>query len=123
MDLPLWLQTPLLYSQYISTSIDCDAYLKLEVRTHNRKDPSDLTHRNYQNLQPSQSFKYRGMSLIAKEAKEKSKAAHLIIASGGNAGYAAACHAAKIVGIACTVFLPAGLSHGSSTTYVKKVLR
>jgi len=49
------------------------------------------------------------MSLIAQEAKEKSEDAHLIIASGGNAGYAAAC-AAKAVGIPCTVFLPAGLS-------------
>jgi L-serine/L-threonine ammonia-lyase len=48
------------------------------------------------------------MSLVAKEAKEKSADAHLIIASGGNAGYAAAC-AAKAVGIRCTVYLPAGL--------------
>jgi threonine dehydratase len=49
------------------------------------------------------------MSLIAKQQKEKSPDVHLIIASGGNAGYAAAC-AAKAVGLRCTVFLPAGLS-------------
>lgn len=48
------------------------------------------------------------MSLVAQQAKEKSPDVRLIIASGGNAGFAAAC-AAKAVGIQCTVFLPAGL--------------
>jgi L-serine/L-threonine ammonia-lyase len=48
------------------------------------------------------------MSLVAQQAKKKSPDAHLIIASGGNAGFAAAC-AARAVGIRCTVFLPAGL--------------
>ena len=48
------------------------------------------------------------MSLVARQAKEKSPNAHIIIASGGNAGFAAAC-AARAVGARCTVFLPAGL--------------
>lgn len=49
------------------------------------------------------------MSLIAQESKKKSSDAHLFIASGGNAGLAAAC-AAKSVGVQCTIFLPAGLN-------------
>jgi L-serine/L-threonine ammonia-lyase len=48
------------------------------------------------------------MSLVAQQAREKSPDAHIIIASGGNAGFAAAC-AARAVGVRCTVFLPAGL--------------
>ena len=48
------------------------------------------------------------MSLVAQQAKQKSPDAHIIIASGGNAGLAAAC-AARAVGVRCTVFLPAGL--------------
>ena len=34
---------------------------------------------------------------------------HLIIASGGNAGLAAAC-AAHVLGVRCTVYLPHGVS-------------
>ena len=34
---------------------------------------------------------------------------HLIIASGGNAGLAAAC-AAHVLGVRCTVYLPTGVS-------------
>ncbi|KAF8514045.1 tryptophan synthase beta subunit-like PLP-dependent enzyme [Gautieria morchelliformis] len=87
---PLWIHTPLVLSPRLSELLECDVYLKLE------------------NLQPSLSFKFRGMSLVAQQAKKKSPDAHLIIASGGNAGFAAAC-AARAVGIRCTVFLPAGL--------------
>lgn len=59
-------------------------------------------------MQPSQSFKFRGISLIAQKAKDRSPDAHLVIASGGNAGLAAAC-AAKAVGLKCSVYLPVGL--------------
>ena len=48
------------------------------------------------------------MSLVAQQAKEEKPDAHIIIASGGNAGFAAAC-AARAVGVRCTVFLPTGL--------------
>jgi L-serine/L-threonine ammonia-lyase len=34
---------------------------------------------------------------------------HLVIASGGNAGLAAAC-AAQILGLRCTVFIPEGVT-------------
>ncbi|GJJ12427.1 hypothetical protein Clacol_006669 [Clathrus columnatus] len=88
---PLWLHTPLLYSQSLSNNLDADVYLKLE------------------NVQTSQSFKFRGISLFAQRAKQKSPDTHLIIASGGNAGLAAAC-AAKAVGLKCSVYLPLGLN-------------
>ena len=61
-----------------------------------------------QNLQPSQSFKYRGISLFAQHCKAtRGNTVHLIIASGGNAGLAAAC-AANNIGLKCTVYLPKG---------------
>ncbi|KIJ24775.1 hypothetical protein M422DRAFT_39016 [Sphaerobolus stellatus SS14] len=91
MTKPLWVHTPLIYSQILSEGLDCDVYLKLD------------------NLQPSQSFKYRGMSNVAQIAKAKSANAHLIIASAGNAGFAAAC-AAHAVDAKCTVYLPSGLN-------------
>ncbi|KAG1884542.1 tryptophan synthase beta subunit-like PLP-dependent enzyme [Suillus subluteus] len=69
----LWTETPLVYSSHISDIVGCSAYLKLE------------------NLQPSQSFKYRGISKFAQQCKDKyGPLVHLMIASGGNAGLAAA---------------------------------
>ena len=71
-----------------------------------------------QNLQPSQSFKYRGISLLAQHLKNlNGNQAHLVIASGGNAGYAAAC-ASKQLGLRCTVYLPEGV-----TPYMLRLLR
>ena len=61
-----------------------------------------------QNLQPSQSFKYRGISLFAQHCKAtRGDDVHLIIPSGGNAGLACAC-AANRLGLKCTVYLPKG---------------
>lgn len=86
----LWLKTPLIYSTHISARLDADVYLKMET------------------LQPSQSFKSRGISLFAQRAlQEHGPSVHLIIASGGNAGLAAAT-AAKTLGVKCTVYLPDG---------------
>ena len=63
-----------------------------------------------QNLHPSQSFKYRGISHFAQHAlRTHGPDTHLIIASGGNAGLAAAC-AANVLKLRCTVFLPRGVS-------------
>ena len=71
-----------------------------------------------QNLQPSQSFKYRGISLLAQHLKNlNGNQAHLVIASGGNAGYAAAC-ASKQLGLRRTVYLPEG-----ATPYMLRLLR
>jgi len=48
------------------------------------------------------------MSHVAQIVKSKSSNAHLVVASGGNAGFAVAC-AAHAVNAKCTVFLPSGL--------------
>jgi L-serine/L-threonine ammonia-lyase len=63
-----------------------------------------------QNLQPSQSFKYRGISKFAQQCKDKhGPSVHLMIASGGNAGLAAAV-VARVLEVKCTVFLPVNVS-------------
>jgi len=88
----LWQKTPLIYSNHLSEITDCDVYLKLE------------------NLHPSYSFKYRGIShFIKKASAERGPSVHLVIASGGNAGLAAAC-AAWSFGLKCTVFIPEGVA-------------
>lgn len=80
----------MILSNSISQTLGASAYLKLE------------------NLHPCHSFKYRGISLFAQRAKEVyGPSVHLVIASGGNAGLAAAC-AAKLLEIRCSVYLPEG---------------
>lgn len=92
MSVPLWNETPLIRSNYISRKLGCNAYLKLE------------------NLHPSHSFKYRGLSLFVQRTKEKhGPSVHLIVASGGNAGLAGAC-AANALGLRCTVYVPEGVA-------------
>ncbi|KIY65719.1 tryptophan synthase beta subunit-like PLP-dependent enzyme [Cylindrobasidium torrendii FP15055 ss-10] len=89
---PLWLETPLIRSSYLSRSLGCGVYLKLD------------------NLQPSHSFKHRGISLYIQRALAQHGSPsklHAIIASGGNAGLAAATASAAL-GVRCTVFLPHG---------------
>ncbi|KAG8984278.1 hypothetical protein FRB94_006190 [Tulasnella sp. JGI-2019a] len=84
----IWRKTPLLHSDTMSTRLGCDVYLKLE------------------NLQPPQSFKFRGISLFAQRALEKyGPSVHLIVASGGNAAYATS-SAAKILNLRCTAYIP-----------------
>jgi L-serine/L-threonine ammonia-lyase len=59
-------------------------------------------------LHPSHSFKYRGISLFVQKAREAhGPLVHLVIASGGNAGLAAAC-AARALEVRCSVFIPEG---------------
>ncbi|KAJ2930052.1 hypothetical protein H1R20_g7025, partial [Candolleomyces eurysporus] len=68
--LTLWTETPLKYAHQISRSLGVEAYLKLE------------------NLHPSHSFKYRGIShFILQKQIEIGDHAHFVIASGGNAVY------------------------------------
>lgn len=63
-----------------------------------------------QNLQPSQSFKYRGISHFAQVAKNKyGLNTRLVVASAGNAGLAVAT-AANNLGLKCTVFLPVAVT-------------
>lgn len=56
-------------------------------------------------LQPSGSFKDRGISEMIKKAKEHEKVTKLVCSSGGNAGHAVA-HAGKHFGIPCDIFVP-----------------
>ncbi|KAF9483774.1 tryptophan synthase beta subunit-like PLP-dependent enzyme [Pholiota conissans] len=92
----LWKETPLIYSNRLSEITGSSVYLKLE------------------NLHPSHSFKYRGISYFVSDAKVKhGPSVHLVIASGGNAGLAAAC-SARSLGLKCTVFIPQGAA--KSTT-------
>ncbi|KAH8104508.1 tryptophan synthase beta subunit-like PLP-dependent enzyme [Cristinia sonorae] len=88
----MWLETPLVRSPHLSEQLGCNVYLKLE------------------NLQPSQSYKYRGISRFVQLAVEShGSRTHLMIASSGNAGLAAAM-SAKALGVRCMVFLPEGAS-------------
>ncbi|KAI0362688.1 tryptophan synthase beta subunit-like PLP-dependent enzyme [Trametes cingulata] len=97
----LWLETPLIRSIHLSSLLDCNVWLKLET------------------LQPSQSFKSRGISHFARHAyRTHGPDVHLIIASGGNAGLAAAC-AAKALKLRCTVYLPHGVSQ-STIDFMRK---
>ncbi|KAK2460558.1 hypothetical protein APHAL10511_007028 [Amanita phalloides] len=92
---PLWKETPLIYSDTLSNSLEASVYLKLE------------------NIHPSYSFKYRGISHFIQQAKDKhGPSVHAVIASGGNAGLAAA-YAARVLDVKCTVHLPMG---AASTT-------
>ncbi|KAI0670605.1 tryptophan synthase beta subunit-like PLP-dependent enzyme [Trametes maxima] len=97
----LWLETPLIRSVHISSLLQSNVYLKFET------------------LQPSQSFKHRGISFFAQNAlRTHGPDVHLIIASGGNAGLAAAC-AAKVLKLRCTVYLPHGVSQ-STIDFMRK---
>lgn len=113
---PLWSQTPLIHSAHLSNLLNCDVYLKLEVcyllnilLILYMFDLDNIC-TYHQNLQPSQSFKYRGISFYAQHCKRvHGENAHLIIASGGNAGLAAA-SAAKRLDLRCTVYIPEGVN-------------
>jgi len=108
----LWQATPLIYSSKISEILGAHAYFKLEVRT--TRQSHQLTNVwDEQNLHPSHSFKYRGISLFVQRAKEAhGPSAHLVVASGGNAGLATAC-AANALHVKCSVYLPEGATRST----------
>ncbi|KAG9127532.1 hypothetical protein FRC07_012548 [Ceratobasidium sp. 392] len=88
-DNPMHIETPLVFAPLMSSRLGYDVYLKLD------------------SLQPSQSFKYRGLSLYAARAvKEHGPGVHLVTASGGNAGLALA-WAGKALGVRASIYLPA----------------
>ncbi|KAI1117168.1 tryptophan synthase beta subunit-like PLP-dependent enzyme [Nemania sp. NC0429] len=90
-DLPkLHIETPCLPSRELSRIAGCNVYLKLE------------------NLQPSGSFKSRGMGTVMSRALLSSSTgrAHFYCSSGGNAGLACA-EAARTLGQPCDIFLSA----------------
>jgi threonine synthase len=82
--------TPLIFSPKLSAIVgrDCEVYLKFE------------------GLNPTCSFKDRGMTVAVSKAVEH-KAAAVICASTGNTSASAAAYAAR-AGIRCVVVLPAG---------------
>ncbi|KAF5372114.1 hypothetical protein D9758_005033 [Tetrapyrgos nigripes] len=103
----LWTPTPLIYSSHLSGRIqDFCKTLEANGKVISWKNRRVLVYLKFESLHPPHSFKHRGISLFAYRAQEKyGKDVHLVIASGGNAGYAAAC-AARNLGIRCTVYLP-----------------
>ena len=82
--------TPLIFSPRLSAIVGrgCEVYLK------------------YEGLNPTGSFKDRGMTVAVSKAVERGAAA-LICASTGNTSASAAAYAAR-AGIRCAVVLPAG---------------
>src|SRR5437764_5808061 len=82
--------TPLIFSPRLSAIVGrgCEVYLK------------------YEGLNPTGSFKDRGMTVAVSKAVERGSAA-LICASTGNTSASAAAYAAR-AGIRCVVVLPAG---------------
>jgi L-serine/L-threonine ammonia-lyase len=86
----IYVETPLIYSKYLSDIASKPVYLKLE------------------NTQPSGSFKMRGLSqqCIEKVAEGCTK---LVGSSGGNAGLALA-YAAFKLGVPCQIFVPTYVS-------------
>jgi len=83
---PLHDITPLIKSAPLSNKLNCDVFFKMDC------------------AQPPGSFKLRGIGATVKEAVENG-ADGVVSSSGGNAGLATA-HAARALGIACTVVLP-----------------
>eukprot|EP01112_Ceratiomyxa_fruticulosa_P022644 TRINITY_DN836_c0_g2_i1.p1 TRINITY_DN836_c0_g2~~TRINITY_DN836_c0_g2_i1.p1 ORF type:complete len:311 (-),score=72.81 TRINITY_DN836_c0_g2_i1:82-1014(-) len=82
----LSIQTPVIESPNMSSHIGCPVYLKLDL------------------IQPSGSFKIRGLGLAASRAKERGYSS-LISSSGGNAGKAVA-YAGRKLGMPVTVVVP-----------------
>ncbi|KAH7341972.1 tryptophan synthase beta subunit-like PLP-dependent enzyme [Rhizoctonia solani] len=88
-DMPLHIETPLIYSPVMSSRLGYSVYLKME------------------NLQPSQSFKYRGISLFVSRAiKEHGPEVRIVAATSGSAGIALA-WVGKHLNVRTSIFLPA----------------
>lgn len=84
--IPLHIETPLLESLPLSRLLEKSVYLKMEA------------------MQPSGSFKIRGIGRLCQEAVKQGKR-KFVAASGGNAGLAVA-YAGRKLGIPVTVFVP-----------------
>ncbi|KAG5356504.1 L-serine dehydratase [Yarrowia sp. C11] len=86
------IETPLIKNDVYSHQVGCNVFLKME------------------NLQPSGSFKSRGMTQVISEALDSDPQAsldtlHVCSSSGGNAGLAAAM-TSRLNGVTCTVVVP-----------------
>ncbi|KAJ1899245.1 catabolic L-serine/threonine dehydratase [Kickxella alabastrina] len=85
----LHIPTPLLYSTCMSKQAGCNVWLKLE------------------NMQPTQSFKLRGVGTICTDALLERDAQRLVTAGDTNAALAVA-YSARQLGVPATVFIPRG---------------
>ncbi len=83
---PLHIETPVIESHLLGRRFGKRLFLKLE------------------NLQPSGSFKMRGISAMCQHLVQAGQK-ELVSSSGGNAGYTAA-YAAQLMGIPATIFVP-----------------
>ncbi|XP_059490604.1 serine dehydratase-like [Neocloeon triangulifer] len=83
---PIFIETPLIYSNKLSKLVGGDIYLKLE------------------NDQPSGAFKLRGNGYHSQKEVERG-CKRLITASGGNTGMAVT-RAGQVLGVPVTVFIP-----------------
>lgn len=89
---PGYIETPLIKNDLFSHKVGYNVYLKME------------------NLQPSGSFKSRGMTQVISDALDSDPDAsldtlHVCSSSGGNAGLAAAV-TSRLNGVTCTVVVP-----------------
>ncbi|KAH7946695.1 L-serine dehydratase/L-threonine deaminase-like [Rhipicephalus sanguineus] len=88
---PLHVRTPLLESLPLSQIYGQRVYIKMD------------------NVQPSGSFKIRGMGVLCQDAKRQG-ASKVVIASGGNAGMAVA-YGARQLGMECVVVISDNVPH------------
>ncbi|KAF5675272.1 L-serine dehydratase [Fusarium heterosporum] len=87
-----WIKTPCLLNPQLSRVVGCNVYLKLE------------------NLQPSGSFKSRGIgNLMTQAAAAATSPVHFYCSSGGNAGLACATSALSL-GLKATIVIPTIIS-------------
>lgn len=101
--------TPLIYSPFISEKVGCSVYLK------------------YDGMNPTGSFKDRGMTMAISKAKEEGSKV-VMCASTGNTSASAAAYSAR-AGLRCVVLLPYGaiamgklaqaLIHGATVLAIK----
>ncbi|KAK4171961.1 putative catabolic L-serine/threonine dehydratase [Triangularia setosa] len=94
-----WIETPLVYSAHMSRNAGCNIYLKLE------------------NVQPSGSFKSRGIGnmmleafLSAQTSSDTTTTTHFLCSSGGNAGLACATTSLSLPNSRATIVVPLSTS-------------
>ena len=94
---PLHIKTPIIQSQYLKNTLRKEISFKLEL------------------LQPSGSFKLRGIGRLCQQEKKKG-AQSFVASSGGNGGIAVAYSGMKL-GVPTTVFIPSS----SNPIYIKTI--
>eukprot|EP01103_Thecamoeba_quadrilineata_P008093 TRINITY_DN1787_c0_g1_i1.p1 TRINITY_DN1787_c0_g1~~TRINITY_DN1787_c0_g1_i1.p1 ORF type:complete len:140 (+),score=11.83 TRINITY_DN1787_c0_g1_i1:26-445(+) len=87
MQYPFHIESPLLLSRPLTNHIGIPVYLKMD------------------SLQPTGSFKIRGLGYACWQAVKERGATSFVCASGGNAGFAVA-YAGRCLGLPVTIVLP-----------------